>query len=64
MGRIGIDPVTQATKKLAAARRKHSPSRHGVTEWPVRKDAVAFFVGGDGPAAAEEASKIITFKHT
>jgi hypothetical protein len=49
--------VKQAGKKLAAARRKHSPSRHGISEWPVRKNAV----GGDGSGAGEEIRKIIRF---
>jgi hypothetical protein len=53
--------VKQAGKKLAAARRKHSPSRHGISEWPVRKNAVVFSVGRDGPGAGEEIAKIIRF---
>jgi hypothetical protein len=50
-------------QKLAAARRNNSPSLHKITEWPVRKDAVTFFVGGDGAAAGEEIKKILRFQH-
>ncbi len=53
--------VKRAGKKLAAASRKPSPSRHGISEWPVRKDATVFFVGGDGPGAEAEIRKIIRF---
>jgi hypothetical protein len=53
--------LRKASKKLAAARRNHSPSLHKITEWPVRKDAVTFFVGGDGAAAGEEIKKILRF---
>jgi hypothetical protein len=55
--------VRKARKKLAAARRNNSPSLHKITEWPVRKDAVTFFMGGDGAAAGEEIQTILRFHH-
>jgi hypothetical protein len=52
--------VKQARKKLADARRNNSGSRQRVSEFSIRKNAVAFVVGGDHSAAKAEITKIIS----
>jgi hypothetical protein len=53
--------VKKAEKRLAEARKKHSPPRHRITEWTIPKNAVAFFVG-DSPGTGEEITKVIRIK--